>query len=107
MRSIDGKLEEYTILSTLGHGAQSVVYKARQHSTMRVVSLKLEPSSDQSQLVNEIDVLTALRGMPGVPTLLSYGHTLDGSHFYSSTDVVGMYLLLSQIHNKHHIRLFY
>ena len=90
VRDFFGNLEEFTLLSTLGSGAKSVVYRARCHSNSREVSLKLEPASKCSQLLNEADMLTILDGTPGVPTLLSCGMTLDNSNFFSTTDVVGI-----------------
>jgi serine/threonine protein kinase len=87
----DGMTEQFTVLSVLGRGAQSVVYRARCQSTSQEVSLKLEPVNKRSQLLNEVKILKELAGLPGVPTLLSNGSTLDNNHYYSSTDVIGIH----------------
>ena len=92
MRDTNGKLEDYTILSTLGCGAKSVVYRALWHTTSREVSLKLEPTGEHNQLLNEAYILTSLAGAPGVPKLLSCGTTLDDTQYYSSTNILGMIL---------------
>jgi len=83
-------LEEYSILSVLGRGARSVVYQARSHATLAEVALKLEPISKNTQLMNEVSILKALAGIRGVPTLISYGFTLDKTQYYSVTDVIGV-----------------
>jgi len=89
------KIEKFTLLSTLGRGAQSIVHRAFCHSNSQIVSLKLEPISDlSSQLMNEAYFLLQLAGLPGVPTLLSCGSTLDRKRFYSTTDVIGIYSVL-------------
>jgi serine/threonine protein kinase len=85
------KMEEFTLLSTLGRGAQSVVHRARWHFNSQEVAIKFEPVSDTSQLLNEAYILTKLVGLPGVPGLLSYGITLDRSKYYSATNVLGIY----------------
>lgn len=53
----------------------------------------MEPVSERSQLLNEVYILTKLAGLPGVPTLLSSGETLDKSKFYSTTNIIGIYIL--------------
>jgi serine/threonine protein kinase len=67
------------------------VHRAFCHSNLQEVSLKLEPVCERSQLLNEAYILTKLAGLPGVPTLLSHGTTLDGSKYYSTTDVIGIF----------------
>lgn len=89
VRNCCSEKEEYTILSTLGQGAESIVYRARCHKTSQQVALKFEPASASCQLTNEIKILAVLAGVPGVPTLLSSGTTLDGLQHYSTIDVVG------------------
>jgi predicted Ser/Thr protein kinase len=91
-----GKQREYTILSTLGRGAESVVYRAQCNSERQEVSLKIAPVTEYVQLHNEANMLTVLAGIPGVPTLLSCGMTQDMLYYYSSTDVVGIQCVISE-----------
>ena len=75
MESDRSRLENYTIIKTLGKGATSIVKLGRHNETNDLVALKIIKSEKLSALNTELDVLKRVTDHPNIIKLLSYSNS--------------------------------
>lgn len=83
--SASGIAQRYEILSALGHGGSSLVYKARDRSSEEIVAIKTFniPDLDEKQLLafrKEIESVSVLRH-DGIASVLDFGQTKSGKPY--------------------------
>lgn len=83
--SASGIAQRYEILSALGHGGSSLVYKARDRSSEEIVAIKTFnlPDLDETHLLafrKEAEAVSALRH-DGIASVLDFGQTKSGKPY--------------------------
>lgn len=92
--SASGIAQRYEILSALGHGGSSLVYKARDRSSEEIVAIKTFniPDLDEKHLLafrKEAQAVSALRH-DGIASVLDFGQTKSGKPYMVLEFLEGM-----------------
>ncbi|MCA9804388.1 MAG: serine/threonine protein kinase [Cyanobacteria bacterium HKST-UBA02] len=94
--SASGIAQRYEILSALGHGGSSLVYKARDRSSEEIVAIKTFniPDLDEKQVLafqKEAEAVSVLRH-DGIASVLDFGQTKSGKPYMVLEFLDGMAL---------------
>ncbi len=108
---------KYTLVSKIGHGGFSDVYKAKINKTKEEVAIKITKAKlSTASAIRELQFLTELQGIPGIPLLYSndindkkaiivmqlLGSSLNTTQLPISTNAIARRVLriLERIHNR-------
>ncbi|CAD8188179.1 unnamed protein product [Paramecium pentaurelia] len=72
---------QYHVLSKIGCGSDYVIYKVENRLNSEECVIKIEKSPGIGQIQNVIGMLNKLKGISGIPVLISYGVTPENKSF--------------------------